>query len=163
MLYVVPAEQLLGSNISANDVTVFKALSVTSKGDYMNKLRDFCHSHSRCLKAFVKSGVATDHSIQRKDPVSFKKIFMLCDTCCIAKTTRAVLKCKIGSNMTVGSVCQTDISGNWATPSLQDSSFTLCFFEWNSRKIFLYFSKLKVMFAQTKDAGIIDSEVPTST
>ena len=40
MLYVVPAEPLLGSNISVDALTVFEALAVTSKGDYVNKLQD---------------------------------------------------------------------------------------------------------------------------
>ena len=57
MLYVVPAEQLLGSNISADALNVFEALAVTSKGDYVNKLHDIFHSHPRRLEALVKSGV----------------------------------------------------------------------------------------------------------
>ena len=82
---------------------------------------------------------------------------MPCDVCGIVKTTRAVFKGKIMTNMTVGSVWQTDISGKWATPSLQGNSFTLGFIERNSRKIFLYFSKSKDMFAQTKD--LLESEI----
>ena len=76
---------------------------------------------------------------------------MPCDACDIAKTTRAVFKGKIMTNMTVGSVWKTNISGKWATPSMQGKRFTLGFVERNSRKIYLYFSNKNNMFAQSKN------------
>ena len=111
-------------------MNVFEALAVTSKGDYVNKLHDIFHSHPRRLEALVKSGVVNwPFDPKKVKPVSFKKFLMPCDACGIAKTTRAVFKGKIMTNMTVGSVWQTDISGKWATPSLQGNSFTLGFIE----------------------------------
>ena len=62
------------------------------------------------------------------------------------------------TDLKVGSVWQTDISGKWATPSLQGNTYTIGFFERKSKKIFLYFSKSKEMSQQTKD--LIASEIP---
>ena len=53
---------------------------------------------------------------------------------------------------------QTDICGKWAVPSLQGNTYTIGFFERASKKIFLYFSKSKDVFNQTKD--LLESEIP---
>ena len=45
VLFVVPAEQELRSNITADNVTVFDALAVTSKVDYVNKHYDIFYNH----------------------------------------------------------------------------------------------------------------------
>ena len=52
------------------------------------------------------------------------------------------------TGLKVGSVWQTDISGNWATPSVQGNTYTIGFFERKSKKISLYFSNLKEMSQQ---------------
>ena len=67
------------------------------------------------------------------------------------------MKGKIMTSMTVVSMWQTDISGKWASPSLQVNSYTFGFIERNSRKISFYFSKSKDMFAETKH--LLESEI----
>ena len=62
------------------------------------------------------------------------------------------------TNLAVGSVWQTDISGKWATPSLQGNVYTIGFFERRSKKVFLYFSKSKDVYGQTKD--LLEAEIP---
>ena len=107
----------------------------------------------------MKSGVVNwPFDPKKVKPVSFKKFLNPCDACGIAKTTRVTFKGKIMTNMTVGSVWQTDISGKWATPSLQGNTYTIRFIERKSKKIFLYFSKSKDVFAQTKD--LLEAEIP---
>ena len=136
-----------------------QALAVMTKGEYVNKLHDIFHCHPRRLEAFVKSGVVNwPFNPTKVKPVMFKKCLMPCDACGIAKTTRAIFKGKIMTNMTIGSVWQTDISGKWAVPSLQGNIYTSGFFERASKKIFLYFSKSKDMLAQTRD--LLESEIP---
>ena len=90
--------------------------------------------------------------------VSFVKFLNPCDACGIAKTTRVMFKGKIMTNMTVGSVWQTDISGKWATPSLQGNTYTIRFIERKLKKMFLYFSKSKDVFARTKN--LMEAEIP---
>ena len=78
-----------------------------------------------------------------------------CDACGIGKSTRATFHGKVMTEVTVGSVWQTDISGKWATPSLQGNVYTIGDLECSSRKIFVYFSKTKEVYYQTKD--LLDS------
>ena len=76
-------------------------------------------------------------------PVSFKKLLRPCDACGLARTTRALFKGKVMTNLAVGSVGQTDISGKWVTPSLQGNVYIISFFDRRSKKVFLYFSEGK--------------------
>jgi hypothetical protein len=62
------------------------------------------------------------------------------------------------TDMTIGSVWQTDVSGKWQVPSLQGNSYVIGFLERASKKIFLYFSKKKEVYEQTKD--LIEAEIP---
>ena len=50
------------------------------------------------------------------------------------------------------------MSGKWSVPSLQGNHYVIGFIERSSRKLFLYFSKSKEVFAQTKD--LRESEIP---
>ena len=78
--------------------------------------------------------------------MGFKKLLEPCDACGMAKSTRITFRGKVMTDVTVGSVWQTDISGKWATPSLQGNVYTIGFLERKSRKIFVYFSKSKEVF-----------------
>ena len=163
MLYVVPVEQLLGDDYDAEDKIVAEAheqaLAVMTKGEYVNKLHDIVHCHARRLEAMVKGGVMQwPFDPKKVKPVSFKKCLKECDACGLAKTTRVTFKGKVMTDMTVGSVWQTDISGMWATPSLQGNKYTIGYIERKSRKIFLYFSRHKDVYMQTKD--LLESEIP---
>ena len=62
------------------------------------------------------------------------------------------------TNLMIGLVWQTDICGIWAVPSLQGITYTIGFFERVSKKIFIYFSKSKDVFNQTKD--LLEFEMP---
>ena len=64
------------------------------------------------------------------------------------------------TNLAVGSVWQTNISGKWATPILQGNVYTIGFFGRRSMKVFLYFSKSRDDFAQTTD--LLEAEIPKS-
>ena len=115
-----------------------------TKGEYFNKLHDSFNCHPRRLKAFVKSGVVNwPFGTNKVKPVSFKECLLPFDACGIAKTTSAIFQSKIMTDLTIGSVWQTDICGKWAIPSLQGNTYIIGFFEMVSKKIFLYFSKSK--------------------
>ena len=134
MLYVVAVEQLLGDDYDADDRIVSEAheqaLAVMTKGEYVNKLHDIVHCHARRLEAMVKGGVMNrPFDAKKVKPVSFKKCLTECEACGLAKTTRVTFKGKVMTNMTVGSVWQTDISGMWATPSLQGNKYTIGYIE----------------------------------
>ena len=126
---------------------------------YVHKLHDVFHSHARRLEAFVKNGVvAWPFDPKKVKPVNFKKCLMPCDACGLAKTTRVTFRGKVMTHMTIGSVWQTDVSGKWSVPSLQGNQYVIGFMERTSRKLFLYFSKNKDVYAQTKD--LIEAEIP---
>ena len=163
MLYTVNREQLLGKNVDRNAILRMeaqeRALSVMTKCDYVNKLHDIFHCHSRRLEALVKTGViAWPYDPEKVKPVNFKKCLMPCDACGLAKTTRATFRGKVMTNLTIGSVWQADVSGKWPVPSIQGKHYVIGFIERSSRKLFLYFSKNKEVYAQTKD--LIESEIP---
>ena len=61
------------------------------------------------------------------------------------------------TNLAVGSVWQTGISGEWATPSLEGNVYTIGFFERRSKKVFLCFSKSKYVYAQKKN--LLEAEI----
>ena len=112
----------MSRNTTADALIVFKALAVTSKGEYVMKLHNNFYSNPKRLEALVKSGV-----IQRKrnlsvsskvKPINIEKFCMPCDACDIAKNTRALYKEKIMTIMTVGFVWQMDISGKRPTTIL---------------------------------------------
>jgi hypothetical protein len=90
-------------------------------------------------------------------PINFKKCLLPCDACGLAKTTRVSFKGTIVTNLTIGSVWQTDVSGKWF-PSLQSNVYAIGFIERMSRKLFIYFSNSKDVYAQTKD--LLESEIP---
>ena len=134
MLYMVPIEQLLGSDFTYEALNVYEALDVTTKSVYVNKLHDIFHCHPRRLEALVKSDVVNWPFYQKKvKPVSFDKFLNPCDDCGIAKTTRVMFKGKIITYMTVGSLWQTNISGKWATPSMQGNTYTIGFIKRKSK------------------------------
>ena len=163
MLYTVNREQLLGKNVDHNAILRMeaqeRALSVMTKCDYVNKLHDIFHCHSRRLEALVKTGViAWPYDPEKVKPVNFKKCLMPCDACGLAKTIRARFRGKVMTNLTIGSVWQTDVSGKWPVPSIQGNHYVIGYIERSSRKLFLYFSYNKEVYAQTKD--LIESEIP---
>ena len=89
-----------------------QALAVMTKGEYVNKLHDIFHGQPRCLEAFVKSGVVNwPFNTKKVKANSFKICLWPCDACVIAKTTRAIFRGKIMTDVTIGSVWQTDICG----------------------------------------------------
>ena len=123
MLYVVPAELFLGADFDSEALAVSEsheqALAVMTKGEYVNKLHDIFYCHPRRLEAFVKSGVVNwPFDTKNVEPVSFKRCLLPCDACGISKTTRAIFRGKIMTDLTIGSVGQTDICRKWAVPSL---------------------------------------------
>ena len=61
------------------------------------------------------------------------------------------------TNMTFGSVWQTDICGMWAIHSLQDNNYTIGYIKQRSRQIFLYFSRYRDVYMQTK--YLLESEI----
>ena len=163
MLYAIDRNQLLGDRVNSDEVVKLeaqeRALAVMTKCEYVNKLHDVFHSHARRLEAFVKNGVvAWPFDPKKVKPVNFKKCLMPCDACGLAKTTRVTFRGKVMTHMTIGSVWQTDVSGKWSVPSLQGNQYVIGFMERTSRKLFLYFSKNKDVYAQTKD--LIEAEVP---
>ena len=91
-------------------------------------------------------------------PVNFQKCLMPCDACGIAKSTRVTFRGKIMTEMTIGSVWQTDVCGKWPVPSLQGNHYSVGFLERASRKIFIYFSKSKELLPYVKDLG--EAEIP---
>ena len=163
MLYAIDRNQLLGDRVNSDEVVKLeaqeRALAVMTKCEYVNKLHDVFHSHARRLEAFVKNGVvAWPFDPKKVKPVNFKKCLMPCDACGLAKTTRVTFRGKVMTHMTIGSVWQTDVSGKWSVPSLQGNQYIIGFMERTSRKLFLYFSKNKDVYAQTKD--LIEAEIP---
>ena len=76
----------------------------------------------------------------------------------IAKTIMVVFNGNVMTNLAVGSVWQTDNSGKWATPSLQDNVYTIGFFERRSDKVYLYLSKSNNVYGQKKD--LLEAEIP---
>ena len=62
------------------------------------------------------------------------------------------------TDLTIGSVWQTDISGKWSIPSIQGNFYVIGFLERASKKVFLYFSQSKAVYEQTKD--LIEAEIP---
>ena len=62
------------------------------------------------------------------------------------------------TDMTIGSVWQTDVCGKWPVPSLQGNHYSVGFLERASRKIFIYFSKSKELLPYVKD--LVEAEIP---
>ena len=84
MLYTVDRKQLLGNRANLDTVVRMeaqeRALALMTKCDYVNKLHDTFHSHSRRLEAFVKNGVvAWPFNPKKVKPVNFKKCLLPCD------------------------------------------------------------------------------------
>ena len=163
MLYEIDRKQLMRERVDSDDMITLeaqeRALSVMTKCDYVNKLHDTFHSHPRRLESLVKSGViAWPFDPKKVKPVNFKKCLLPCDACGLAKTTRITFRGKVMTDLTIGSVWQTDISGKWSTPSIQGNAYVIGFLERASKKIFLYFSKSKEVYEQTKD--LIEVEIP---
>ena len=109
MLYVVPAELLLGADFDSEALAVSEsheqALVVMTKGEYVNKLHDIFYCPLRRLEAFVKRGVVNwPFDTKTVKPVSFKRCLLPCDACGIAKTMRAIFRGKIMSDLTIGLV-----------------------------------------------------------
>ena len=90
--------------------------------------------------------------------IIFKKCLMPCDACGLARTTRVTFKGTVMTDLTVGSVWKTDINDKWSVPSLQNNVYAIGFIERMSRKLFIYFSNSKDVFAHTKD--LLKSETP---
>ena len=96
-----------------------QGLTAMTKCDYVNKLHDITHAHARRLEASVHDGVfAWPFDEDKVKPINFKKCLMPCDACGFAKTTRVSFKGSAMTDLTIGSVWQTDISGKWSVPSL---------------------------------------------
>ena len=163
MLYVVDKEQLKSTGESLRQPVGQEGqehgLAVMTKCEYVNKLHDITHSHARRLEASVRDGVfGWPFDKDKVKPINFKKCLLPCDACGLAKTTRVSFKGTIVTNLTIGSVWQTDVSGKWSVPSLQNNVYAIGFIERMSRKLFIYFSNSKDVYAHTKD--LLESEIP---
>ena len=78
MLYMLFPEQLLGSNMTADALTVFKALQDILTGDNANQLHDILHSQPRHFEALVKIGVVNWSFHPKKvKQFDFNKFLML--------------------------------------------------------------------------------------
>ena len=123
MLYMVNIDDVVGAKRDADELAVEEArelaLAVMTKGEYENQLHDTFHTSARRLESMVTSGVvAWPFDPTKVKPIGFQKVLSPCDACGIGKSTRATFHGKVMTEITVGSVWQTDISGKWATPSL---------------------------------------------
>ena len=141
MLYVVPVSQVLGSSVNRASLDASEsreqALYAITKGEYVNRLHDIFGCHDRRLEALVKSGVVNwPFNAKKIKPIMFKNCLLPCDACGIAKTMRVSFRVKRMTNLKVGSVWQTNISGKWVTLSLQGNTYIIGFLSASQRRSF---------------------------
>ena len=74
-----------------------------------------------------------------------------CDVYDLAETTRAIINCKVMTNLTVASVWNSNISGKWAKPGMQGNGNIISFFDTRSKKVLLLFSKSNDFFPKVKE------------